>query len=79
MDITPESKEQIKTAKQKQKDIILECDNASADVQGNISVLQEALSKQNEVRKQAQDTLAGLDSDFPDVTDTLVEVFRDAS
>ena len=74
MSITPESKEQIRGSKEKQKAIIIECDKAIADIQSNVSELQKALATQNAIKKQAQDTLSGLDKDFPDITQTPIEV-----
>ena len=73
MSITPESKEQIRASKEKQKAVIIECDKAILDIQSNIGVLQEALVTRNAVKKQAQDTLDSLDQDFPDITDTTDE------
>lgn len=67
MEITLESKEQIKAAKQKQKDVIHECDRAIADIQTNIQVLQKVLANQKATKKQAQNILDKLSRDFPDV------------
>ena len=70
-DITPESKEEIKAAKEKQKNIIIDCDKAITDIQSNIKVLQKTLAAQNTTKKTAQDILDSLDKDFPDVPDIL--------
>ena len=65
--LLPESKEQIKESKDKQKAIIADCDKAIADIQYNMDVLQKALTAQNEAKTQAQSTLDDLNTDFPDI------------
>lgn len=77
MELKPESKEQIRVSKRKQKDILVGCDKAIADIQSNLEALQEAMAMQNDVKKKAQDTLNELDSDFPDVVDAIATTISD--
>jgi len=77
MEITPESKEQIKSVKEKQRGIIIECDKAINDIQENIKVLQEVLGVQQTNKKCAQDTLDGLDKDFPDVIEVGIDLVKE--
>lgn len=67
MDITPSSKGKIIEVKGKQRDIIIGCDKAIADLKANIQTLQAALATQNQIKQQSQNILNDLDSDFPDV------------
>ncbi len=68
---TAETIEQINSAKQKQRNIIITCNKAIADIQANILVLQTALSNQNRAKQQAQDIINSLNTDFPDAVNPL--------
>lgn len=69
MNITPSSKGKIIEVKEKQRNVIIGCDKAIADLEANIQTLQVELATQNQIKQQAQNILKDLDIDFPDVVE----------